>query len=609
MLIILLINLKTQRYSVIPNSNYDGSWLVETINATLVKTGLNGNSDGLRLNGAQGDDEIIGSAYNDIIDGGTGDDTIIANTGNDTIRGGAGNNTIVFNKKDGFDRIYSDLGTDTIKFADLSERDKFKLTTQNNDLVINYSENGSVVVDNYLSNPYHSVKYIQIKNGAKTTIQEFLSKNTPTLTGSGGEYDNVQGSDLGEIIKVNGTKNMVIHPNRGNDVVDVTTDSECDVQIYWNKGDGNLDIKGYYYDLNDTSKNTNLTFLADDASNPFENVSRKKSGNDLIIERENGETLTIENYFKDDGSYNYSDTNLVQGILDVYPDDNAIITGTSQQSAITQYNYHSANGKNIMKFSKVPNVEYKVYSGSDNVMDEIQIPIYSPSGSDINFKKDGDDLVIEYKCDKNLAWIDNTTKVRLIAYYSDSHTTLDCVTYQNNLYNGLLSQEPAVNTISYGSADSDKTLTSNIDSITIKAGLGDDTITTYAVQSFLYGEKGNDTLVGTTQGQDNFCFSLGDGSDTINGGILGGADDSIIFLNLNSDNIITSLNNNDLIINYTNSDNITIVDYMKNGVFPIYVANDENITNSEKNLYETLLTVLKETNYSKRTQKQKQLFC
>src|SRR4051794_23633773 len=55
------------------------------------------------INGADGDDTIVGSAIADAIDGGPGNDRITAFRGNDTITGNAGNDLIAWNNGDGSD--------------------------------------------------------------------------------------------------------------------------------------------------------------------------------------------------------------------------------------------------------------------------------------------------------------------------------------------------------------------------------------------------------------------------------------------------------------------------------------------------------------------------
>lgn len=60
--------------------------------------------------GESGDDEILGSGYNDTLDGGLGDDRLVGHGGEDLIRGGPGNDLLYGGAQD--DRIYGGSGAD-----------------------------------------------------------------------------------------------------------------------------------------------------------------------------------------------------------------------------------------------------------------------------------------------------------------------------------------------------------------------------------------------------------------------------------------------------------------------------------------------------------------
>jgi Ca2+-binding RTX toxin-like protein len=51
---------------------------------------------GCTLKGNEGDDRLVGSAFNDVLDGGAGNDTLIGGAGNDTLIGGAGVDTVSY---------------------------------------------------------------------------------------------------------------------------------------------------------------------------------------------------------------------------------------------------------------------------------------------------------------------------------------------------------------------------------------------------------------------------------------------------------------------------------------------------------------------------------
>ncbi|MHC4879359.1 MAG: FG-GAP-like repeat-containing protein [Planctomycetota bacterium] len=73
------------------------------------------------LRGNDGDDSIVGSAMNDVINGGDGNDTLLGKLGNDTLNGGDGNDGLsgftgddVLNGERGFDRGFGGEGNDTL---------------------------------------------------------------------------------------------------------------------------------------------------------------------------------------------------------------------------------------------------------------------------------------------------------------------------------------------------------------------------------------------------------------------------------------------------------------------------------------------------------------
>jgi predicted ester cyclase len=69
------------------------------------------------LNGAAGNDTIVGGSSSEAISGGNGDDVITASRGDDTnVRGGPGADTFVWNPGDGSDRLDGQGASDTLLF-------------------------------------------------------------------------------------------------------------------------------------------------------------------------------------------------------------------------------------------------------------------------------------------------------------------------------------------------------------------------------------------------------------------------------------------------------------------------------------------------------------
>ena len=154
-------------YQINPEKNYTGSWLSERIEAIGYEPTK--GTKGLSINAKGGNDVILGSNYADTIKGGDGNDSIFSSEGNDKIYGEAGENTLSFMQKSGNDTVYGGKGEDTLEFIDINFEDlKFSrgtTTSTKNDLIIQYTENDSVTVKNFLKldgkkNPTNSVKHI-----------------------------------------------------------------------------------------------------------------------------------------------------------------------------------------------------------------------------------------------------------------------------------------------------------------------------------------------------------------------------------------------------------------------------------------------------------------
>src|SRR5262249_48824077 len=80
----------------------------DTIDAAAVTTGV----AQLFLNGGDGNDTVIGSQIDDVIDSGTGDDSVTGNGGKDLFTDASGTDTLVETRDSNFD-----LSDDTLKIG------------------------------------------------------------------------------------------------------------------------------------------------------------------------------------------------------------------------------------------------------------------------------------------------------------------------------------------------------------------------------------------------------------------------------------------------------------------------------------------------------------
>ena len=225
-----------------------GSALADKIDASGLTNPIKvkkGVQYGVTINAGAGNDNVIGSDFNDTINGGAGVDNLKGGAGNDTIKGGAGGdiitggkgndklygeagkNTFIFNAGDGNDTIYQGKGTDTLQFNDIDlstlklEQGKKK---NNKDLIVKYGENDSVTVKNYYTvNKKGKITGVNKKNSVKniTTNGANIVIGTPAAE----TFDGTEGRDI-------------IFANGGNDVINASTGDD-DIHL----GSGNSTVK------------------------------------------------------------------------------------------------------------------------------------------------------------------------------------------------------------------------------------------------------------------------------------------------------------------------------------------------------------------------------
>lgn len=170
---------------------------------------------GLTINGAAGNDKIIGSNYSDTIKGGEGDDTITSGTGDDKLYGEGGNNTFIFNTGDGNDTVFSGKGEDTLVFKNI-DMSNFSLSNDKKDLIINYGDNDSVRVKDYYTIKKGEVAGLNDKNSVKHITFEGDDDYNVIIEGS--SNTEITGTDNNDLIFVKG-KDNTINAKGGNDII------------------------------------------------------------------------------------------------------------------------------------------------------------------------------------------------------------------------------------------------------------------------------------------------------------------------------------------------------------------------------------------------------
>ncbi len=118
-----------------------------------------------------GNDSVNGMEGNDRIYGQNGNDVLIGGSGNDILIGGSGNDTYIFSIGDNRDKIIDYGDQNTIRFTDIADRDLLRLSygtinediftqdPEGNDLLIEYSDNDRVAIQNGRNNDIYTFEF------------------------------------------------------------------------------------------------------------------------------------------------------------------------------------------------------------------------------------------------------------------------------------------------------------------------------------------------------------------------------------------------------------------------------------------------------------------
>ena len=244
--------------------------------------------------------------------GGFTNDTITSSAKNDKMYGLGGNNTYIFNAdvqtKFGNDTVYATGDKDILTFAKDSE---LTYTLKGNDVVVSVADKkgegaktlGTVTIKDALKSEKNvSIKVGETEKGLEDALKDAKAlelgnaDSQKALTIKGTVFNDViTGSAKNDKIYT-GAGDDVITAGKGNDVINITGAGNKTINIA--NGDGNDVITGIA-----KADKVTLSGLTEG------NLSYRKSGNDLVITREEEAatkekeavtaTTTIKDYFKD----------------------------------------------------------------------------------------------------------------------------------------------------------------------------------------------------------------------------------------------------------------------------------------------------------------------
>ena len=341
------------------------NWNKKTSQATI---GISGNDRDNTLNAVDGAENII--------DGGEGNDTLI---------GGSGVDTFNFTNNNGFgtDRVRNSSSDDILQFESMSSYSvdfsnfSYYKNDENKNLVIasrNWAGNAEsfVIVEDYFTSD-NKIDKVKAYNWSSPDGIQSLA----TLIGDDsalGRYDDVNnaeftGTDHNDVLMATGGTNTII-AGKGSDKL-FSKDGEN--TFVFNSGDGS-DI--LYQEGGSVTLKFNNAKIEDLSSKS----GYEKSGNDLLINYDGSNTLTVKDYYKTG--------NVVTKVIDS--------TGTEYNTADYFKNYITRTSANWYVDGYVA---YNGTTGDDEIRATSAYPIVGDAGSDKIWGSNSGEAIFSHTAD------------------------------------------------------------------------------------------------------------------------------------------------------------------------------------------------------------------
>ncbi|UZA25213.1 putative Ig domain-containing protein [Moraxella bovis] len=500
----------------------DGNYLtVDQIKAIVMQgtaddDNLYAYSEGSRLDGKEGSDRLIGNA---------GNDTLIGGTGNDQLEGGAGNDTYLFELGDGKDTINSrDNNTnkiDSIVFGENINPEQVTLKRIGNNLVISYSEQDQVTVQNFFdSNGVTNYRIDQIKF-ADGTIWHVDDIKDKVLQATQGD-DVIQGYAGDDILTgLDGNDRLI--GNAGNDTLiggagnDRLEGGEGNNTYVFSLGDGKDTIYSHYQNKHDI-----IEFTQDIHA---DKVLIKRDYNNLVISYSEQDQITVERFFGDNGltTNRINQVKFTDGTIWTADDIKSLIAqGTSHNDNIWGYdneddviygqdgndNLYGKGGNDTLiggagddRLEGGAGDDSYVFEGqwgqdiiSDNAGTN-QIRLEGVSPDNLHLFRDGNALVIKQ--------LGTDNKITINHQFADNENVTDVRSIQSIIFDkDVVWDANAIKQKAVIGTDDDNIIHGFSDDDVMLGGVGNDR---------LIGNTGNDTLIG---GTGNDRLEGGEGNDT-----------------------------------------------------------------------------------------------
>ena len=588
---------KTDLYTTVTSKNFTGTWLSEYIDASdayLTKTTGKGKNKqtvekeekdtGLTLKGGAGDDIVYGSKYSDKLYGGSGSDKVYGGKGNDTIYGDAGNdflygedgndtikggagddiidggkgndklygvkgnNEFVFHANDGVDTIYSGKGTDSIRFADITDGALLKFDgvtnakgKQTNDLKIYYGfkKDSYIIVKDYFkkSKGKYTTSVKNIYFGDSSTAYD-LRKAVDDQYDNPDKYKDIfiNESDSTSDKTVVGVENTkYVATGTGNDNINVDASTNA-VQV--DAGDGNNTVsavnnKSTNYIYTGSGNDTITTGSGDDVIDAGDgtNTIDAGAGTNVITAGDGNQTITTgsgdDTIEVGDGLHNINaglGANTITAGDNTSTENKGVISTGYNNDTITVgdggYEIYTTGGNNIITAGDGNNVisenPENSYGVGQNIIttgsgdDNIYIKGYG-QGTTIN-AGDGNNIIHYFDHGTYTGMNGTSGSAEITTGSGNDYITIGGYDEETSTWKSGSSN----NTVKAGDGNNNVTIghTSTHDN-TVETGSGNDTITTFGYNNVIKAGDGVNTV--TVDGNNAYGnkVTTGSGDDTI----------------------------------------------------------------------------------------------
>ena len=582
------------------NETFIGGKKSDTIyTGTGNNTAITGKKGSTEINSCEGDDTFIVNnlkTYTNINDlGGTDNLQINSVSANDIT-------------------LYYDIDNDELR---ISQKDSISNANKNNITINNYNNAGKIeqihiadkkgnniktidaeqwvsdietIVTEYidtkgyntLGDLMNSIKTMSSKN-KKKALTEFYNLFLTYKRGSDGDDKIVGTAGNDTLYGENG--NDKIKGGKGNDYI---VGGKGNDKLYGEKGSNTFEFN--IGDGNDTIYKSTKSDILKFNDIKFEDMKFSKQGDNLVIENEFGDSITLKSFFNSKNKINtlYEKDNpegisiLENAYINVTgkktvkgTDYNDIISGSSNNDKLYGY-----KGNNTFIFD-VGSSSDTIYSGKGT--DTIQINNYSSISdfkNNVTMTSSGNSLIIKYS-DSDKITIDNYFKNSSVKYIKIGEETEELSTiissYAQNHVNEIDKSSNTKNNINITGTQFNDEIIGSDKSDTIKSLAGDDKI---------YAGRGNDSIYAGT-GKNEIYIYEGDGNDTIY--TNGGGEDILVLPDRYAEMIYWYKAKNNLVFTFLNTnDKITLADFFKGSPSNPSLTTVRFANNKEKSLIDII---------------------